>query len=847
MDGSSDATEQLRAALIAIEDQFVWDSPTTLEIATDLEDRAGNLGEEELAVRARLCQANMWMRLGEVGAAARRIWKIHQWGVDHGSDMVQARAHLVWSNVHRHLGDPAAALEHSLLAVELLDDTASEFAQVWHRAKLADALGQAGSMEAARVRYHQAETLATGHRLHRLHMAVLNNWAYTELSVGSAERAQAVSERLQAIAAANNFVLDGADLDTIGNIQIANGQFAQAEKTLQLAIARDDGNAYEDADSHAEYFLTIATAQRGVGATDRAQESLNASRMLCVERELAEVLVRVQQEQAELHAARGEFAAAFEAHKEFFASYNRLHSSKREAQARTRHAMFETSEARQDAERFREQARRDPLTGLRNRRYIDEQLPVLIADADPVLTVAIVDLDHFKRINDRMSHDVGDQVLVMVAKLLDTELTAVAPRGFVARMGGEEFLLVLPGLTPAEAAEHLDRIRITIRGYAWQEVTHGLPVTVSIGIAGTGDLPNPTQPGLLSIADRHLYIAKHGGRNQVIMAGNWDISHRRSYRDGAEGVTPVNPSSLEGDSHRPIPLGLPAQTDFDVSRDQEAVVSLGSGLPTEPETAPPGVNINVPHSARIYDYWLGGKDNFAVDRAVGDAMMQAIPGMRAMAAENRKFVHRVARDLVAKDGIRQFLDVGTGIPTRPNLHEIAQEIAPETRVVYVDNDPIVLVHARALMISTEEGRSEYISADIRQPESILTDPSLTGTLDLTKPVALTVIAILMLLDDADDPWGNVRVLMDALPSGSTLAITHPTADFNPDEVATAVAAATGAGMTLVARTRDEVQRFFGDWEMLEPGLVPVKAWRPDGGIADDPESAYYWAGVARKP
>jgi hypothetical protein len=269
-------------------------------------------------------------------------------------------------------------------------------------------------------------------------------------------------------------------------------------------------------------------------------------------------------------------------------------------------------------------------------------------------------------------------------------------------------------------------------------------------------------------------------------------------------------------------------------------------VPARAETAPAGINANVPHSARIYDYWLGGKDNFAVDRAVGEAMIQAIPGMRSMAAENRRFVHRAARHLVAEQGIRQFLDVGTGIPTRPNLHEVAQQIAPESRVVYVDNDPVVLVHARALMISSTEGRSEYISADIRDPRSILDDPVCGETLDLTRPVGLTLIAILMLLADADDPWAVVAALRDAMPSGSCLAITHPTADFAPDRVTQAVAAATDAGMTLVARSRDEVQRFFGDWEMLEPGLVPVPAWRPDAPV-DKPESTYYWGGVARKP
>ncbi|GLY05134.1 MULTISPECIES: SAM-dependent methyltransferase [Actinoplanes] len=264
------------------------------------------------------------------------------------------------------------------------------------------------------------------------------------------------------------------------------------------------------------------------------------------------------------------------------------------------------------------------------------------------------------------------------------------------------------------------------------------------------------------------------------------------------------------------------------------------------ETPPPGVNINVPHSARIYDYWLGGKDNFNIDRQVGEAMIQAIPSLRYMAGENRKFVHRAARDIVAKEGITQFLDIGTGIPTRPNLHEIAQGVDPSTRVVYVDNDPIVLVHARALMRSTAEGRSEYISADIRDVSSILNEPALLDTLDLTKPVGLTLIAILMLLADEDDPWGKVDALRDALPSGSCLAITHPTGDFNRAEMDAAVTAANAGGLTLVDRGKDDVARFFGDWEMLDPGLVPVSAWRPEDPSVD-PKAAYYWAGVARKP
>lgn len=270
-------------------------------------------------------------------------------------------------------------------------------------------------------------------------------------------------------------------------------------------------------------------------------------------------------------------------------------------------------------------------------------------------------------------------------------------------------------------------------------------------------------------------------------------------------------------------------------------------MATQQQTSSSPIDNGVPHSARIYDYWLGGKDNFAADRAVAEALMTAIPTVRSMAAENRHFVHRAARYLAGKAGVRQFLDIGTGIPTRPNLHEVAQQVAPETRVVYVDNDPIVLAHARALMISSEQGRSEYIHADMRQPEMILNHRTLREVLDLDQPVALTMIAILMLLQDADDPWRKVRVLMDALPSGSYVAITHPTGDFNPEAVKTAVASAVDSGMTLVPRSRDEVARFFEGWELVEPGIVPVMAWQPDDGEPADPHAAYYWAGVARKP
>jgi hypothetical protein len=264
------------------------------------------------------------------------------------------------------------------------------------------------------------------------------------------------------------------------------------------------------------------------------------------------------------------------------------------------------------------------------------------------------------------------------------------------------------------------------------------------------------------------------------------------------------------------------------------------------ESAPVGVNPRIPNSARMYDWWLGGKDNFAADRAMGASLMEAIPSLPAMAAENRRFLHRAARYLAGEAGIRQFLDIGTGIPTSPNLHEVAQEVAPECRIVYVDNDPIVLAHARALMTSHPAGKTQYISADVREPEKILTDEGLLQTLDLSRPVGLMLVAILMLLTDEEDPWARARTLMDALPSGSYLAITHPGQDFDPAAMAGITAIARQGGVTVVPRVREDVERFFDGWELIEPGVVPVMAWRPEKQPAD-PKGAYYWAGMARKP
>ncbi|MFI1995021.1 diguanylate cyclase [Actinoplanes sp. NPDC020271] len=510
--------ETLSTVLLTIEDRRSWDAHAELDRTIELERAAHRLGDELLVARARLCQINMRMRCGDVAAAAEQIWHVHQWAVEHDARRLLARTHLVWSAIHLHLGDAEQGLEHAVLAVELLDEDATEHMQIWHRTKLADALYFADDIETARVRYDQAEELAMRLGSPAL-LCLLNNYAYVEACSGNQKHAVELADRLQYLSVEWDIPLEPAFLDTIGSIQVGDGQFVAAEQTMRLCLARHAEGKWDDANDMAQYLVTLAQAQRGLGQYDLAQASLDEAYRLCLERDLGESLVRMHQEQAELHAARGDYAAAFAAHKKFFEVHHQQQSLQREARARTRQAMFETTEARQEAERFREQARRDPLTGLHNRRYVDERLPGLIR-TDPALTVALVDLDHFKQVNDQLSHDVGDQVLVRVAQVLTREVTAACPEGFVARMGGEEFLVVFPGMPTPRATACLNSIRRAIRNQHWAPITRHLPVTVSIGVAGPGDAPESGQAPLLSTADSHLYAAKHGGRDRVVSAAD---------------------------------------------------------------------------------------------------------------------------------------------------------------------------------------------------------------------------------------------------------------------------------------------------------------------------------------
>jgi SAM-dependent methyltransferase len=258
-------------------------------------------------------------------------------------------------------------------------------------------------------------------------------------------------------------------------------------------------------------------------------------------------------------------------------------------------------------------------------------------------------------------------------------------------------------------------------------------------------------------------------------------------------------------------------------------------------------NTNIPQSARVYDYWLGGKDNFPADRALGDAIAEQVPTIRTMVRGQRAFLRRAVRWLAGEAGVRQFLDIGTGIPSAGNVHEVAQEIAPEARILYVDNDPIVLAHSRALVPGSHSGTVEFILADLREPEAILADPAVARTLDLGQPVALVLVGILHHLRDADDPHRILATLLDAVASGSYLVLTQSSQDFDPEAMARLAAVSEQGGIPNVPRTLAETERFFAGLELVSPGLVPLAAWRPDPGDDQDPRSVYAYGGVARKP
>ncbi len=260
----------------------------------------------------------------------------------------------------------------------------------------------------------------------------------------------------------------------------------------------------------------------------------------------------------------------------------------------------------------------------------------------------------------------------------------------------------------------------------------------------------------------------------------------------------------------------------------------------------PSFDPAVPNPARMWNYWLGGKDNFAADRELAERVLEVMPSMPFIAQAARLFLIDAVHRLATVHGIRQFLDIGTGLPTADNTHDVAQRATPESRIVYVDHDPVVLTHAQALLTSSPEGATDYLQADLRDTETILKGAS--RTLDLSRPVAVLLVAVLHFIPDADDPYAIVARLMDAVPSGSYLVMAHGASDIAPEAAAEMARRYNKMSSTPVTvRNREQVARFFDGLDLLPPGLVPISQWGLAGHIDAAVGGLAGYCGIGRKP
>jgi diguanylate cyclase (GGDEF)-like protein len=426
---------------------------------------------------------------------------------------VLARAHRELSIFYRLVGDVSDALTHAVQSVAHLPDDVPPKIRARHLMTLAVGLDDSGSPADGDRRYREALEIAEDLDDQDFVLLILNNMAYSAYEIGDESAARALTDRMRAIMAATGCRFAANVLDTVARVEMMGGRYDSVETALAEVL---DGRVVaNEADAAAECLLTLAEARRLAGRHADAQLALDRAICECEANGLAGLRARLRQEQAALHAATGDFRAAYEEHLLFHTASSALHSAQRESRARAMQAVFEANEARRATEHFRDLAHRDALTGLYNRRYVNERLPALIVEATAnrtPISVAIADLDHFKRINDTLSHATGDTVLQHVGALLQE---AASGPIIAARMGGEEFLLIFPGIDSVEATRRCELLRLRIRTHGWQPVTGSLPVTSSIGVTTAPD-GRATVSALLSQADRNLYAAKRAGRDRVV-------------------------------------------------------------------------------------------------------------------------------------------------------------------------------------------------------------------------------------------------------------------------------------------------------------------------------------------
>ena len=516
MDSPTDAV--VSARLDRVEALYWSDKNLAVEAA---QEWLADLSPDDLGATSRrlgLVLSSVRLRRGEVGRSAAEAQQTLRWAVQNDQLALQSRCHRLLGSVFEMVGDRAKALEHAVAANDLLDEADVPLMRAAARLCLADALGSVGSYEESERRYAEARQLVSDDDATNIRYMILNNLAFTQFLANHLDESLVTVDRLIRVSRRNDRPLGLYAADTIGRIYLAVGRSAEAVAMLEPAMRAADSSPNPDA--VAMCLVTLAEVYRTQDRPDLAQAAIDRCRPLCEAFGLSRWSAELSREQAETFAATGDYRGAFEAYRSYHSQFEALNARAAEARGRVLETMFQATEARRDSARYRALAERDPLTGLYNRRYVDEQLSLALLsmrDGGSPLAAAMIDLDHFKRINDRLSHDVGDEVLRAIGRILE-QFVAAVPGGVAARMGGEEFLVVLPGIDDAEAPERFDDLRRSIADHDWRSITSGIPVTASIGVA-VAPTAGSTRSALVGTADARLYLAKDRGRDRVVTSG----------------------------------------------------------------------------------------------------------------------------------------------------------------------------------------------------------------------------------------------------------------------------------------------------------------------------------------
>jgi diguanylate cyclase (GGDEF)-like protein len=499
----------IRAELAAL-DTVIGSRPGEAgRLALELQQRAEALGDLGSVASALVYRAEAAGRQGQQAVAAELITRSRELGAALEPETA-VRGSWVMARMHNDLGDHAAALEQIMDGVAAFGPEVSPRLQARVTLTGADLLDDLGAREDSLLWYSRAERLADGDP--HMQLLVANNRAYASLSFGDAADAETQAQLLMELSRRHDRPLTAGVLDTIANVHLLRGDAQAAVETALQAVALTPQDDTKRADGPPEHLLTLAVAHRRLGRFAEAAETLRRARSACGPEGHGRMRVRILEQEAEVLADLGDFEGAYRTYKTFHAADRDLLSAQREAAARSRQTIFETAKAREEAAQYREEARRDPLTGLRNRLYVEEHLNRLLESAGTV-GVALIDLDHFKSVNDTFSHEVGDEVLRTVSRVLEACVAeAGGPSSFAARLGGEE-LLVVTADAARGAREVAELARAAVEGHDWSGLTPGRVVTFSAGIAVA--LPGDTRTTLLSRADAALYEAKSAGRNRV--------------------------------------------------------------------------------------------------------------------------------------------------------------------------------------------------------------------------------------------------------------------------------------------------------------------------------------------